>query len=103
MPNTTALTRVKVFTVNSDFDVLDDATVVFDDTQILAVGPSGSVTVPADADVRDGGNRTAVLPGLIDVHSHSSLLKGFSENAQLMDWLPEYQREHQVLSEQDAF
>ena len=31
------------------------------------------------------------------------MLKGFSENAQLLDWLPEYQREHQVLTDEDAY
>ena len=76
---------------------------VFRDGVIVAVGPSDSVVVPDDATVIDGNGRLAVLPGLIDAHSHSSLLKGYSENAQLMDWLPEYQREHQVLGPDDAY
>ena len=103
MANKTAITHAKVFTVNPNFDVIEDGTVLFDDSQIIAVGPNSSIDVPVDAQVVDGGGRLAVLPGLIDVHSHSSLLKGYSENAQLMDWLPEYQREHQVLNEDDAF
>ena len=103
MPNITAIIRAKIFTVNDAFTVIADGTVVFDEKQIIAVGPTATTSVPQGADIVDGNNRIAVLPGLIDVHSHSSLLKGFSENAQLMDWLPEYQREHQVLNEDDAF
>ena len=103
MPNTTAITHAKIFTVDDQFTVIDDGTVVFDETGILDLGPSANVYVPDGAATVDGKNRLAVLPGLIDVHSHSSLLKGFSENAQLMDWLPEYQREHQVLTDEDAY
>ena len=83
--------------------MFQSGTVVFCDGVITEVGPSDSVVVDDDALVLDGGGRLAVLPGLIDVHSHSSLLKGYSENAQLMDWLPEYQREHQVLTPDDAY
>jgi 5-methylthioadenosine/S-adenosylhomocysteine deaminase len=103
MPNTTAIAHAKIFTVDHDFTVIDDGTVVFDETGILELGPSEAVTPPDGANIINGNNRLAVLPGLIDVHSHSSLLKGFSENAQLMDWLPEYQREHQVLTNEDAY
>lgn len=99
----TAITNAIVYCVDPAFRCLDPGTVVFRDGIITAVGPTASTEVPADADVIDGGGRLAVLPGLIDVHSHSSMLKGYSEHAQLMDWLPEYQREHQVLTEDDAY
>ncbi len=99
----TALINAKIYTVNDAFDVHENGAIVFDASGILAVGPVDDVEIPPDAVVHDCQGRRAVLPGLIDVHSHSSLLKGFSENAQLMDWLPEYQREHQVLTDDDAF
>lgn len=100
---TTAITNAFVVTVDAEFRCISPGTVVFGERGIEAVGPSESTPVPPSARVIDGKGRTAVLPGLIDVHSHSSLLKGFSENAQLIDWLPEYQREHQVLTEADAY
>jgi len=103
MAQKTAITHAKIITVNASFDVIEDGTIVFDEKQILAVGSADSIEIPNGTHILDGGGKLAVLPGLIDVHSHSSLLKGFSENAQLMDWLPEYQREHQVLTEADAF
>ena len=100
---TTAITRSAVYCCGSDFATYPSGTVIFRDGVIVDVGPSESVAVPEGAEIIDGNGRLAVLPGLVDVHSHSSLLKGFSENAQLMDWLPEYQREHQVLTEDDAY
>ena len=100
---TTAITNAVVYCADDGFRCFNPGSVVFADGVITAVGPSGSVEVPEEAEVIDAGGRLAVLPGLIDAHSHSSLLKGYSENAQLMDWLPEYQREHQVLTPDDAY
>ena len=100
---TTAITNSVVYCVDAAFTCINPGSVVFSDGRITAVGPAGSVAIPDGATVVDGDGRLAVLPGLIDVHSHSSLLKGYSEDAQLMDWLPEYQREHQVLTEEDAY
>lgn len=99
----TALTNAAVYCCDDAFTTIASGTVVFRDGVITALGATSEVEIPADAEVIDGKGRLAVLPGLIDVHSHSSLLKGFSENAQLMDWLPQYQREHQVLTEDDAY
>ncbi len=103
MTQVTAIRNARIYTVDEDFRVYANGTVVFDENAILAVGDSGKVQIPAQASVVDGKGRFAVLPGLIDVHSHSSLLKGFSENAQLLDWLPQYQREHRALTEADAY
>ncbi|WP_317930475.1 amidohydrolase [Halioxenophilus sp. WMMB6] len=100
---TTAITHARIYTIDPAFSVIADGTIVFDESGILALGPSATTPSPEAAEVIDGRGRLAVLPGFIDVHSHSSLLKGFTENAQLMDWLPEYQREHQTLTEADAY
>lgn len=99
----TAITNARVYCCDDAFTTIDSGTVVFRDGVITDLGATAAVEIPADAEVIDGGGRLALLPGLVDVHSHSSLLKGFSENAQLMDWLPQYQREHQVLTEDDAY
>jgi hypothetical protein len=49
--------------------LVPDQTVVVDGASIRAVGPSASVTVPADAERVDGHGRT-LLPGLFDLHVH---------------------------------
>ena len=98
-----ALINARIYTINNHFDVHSNGAVVFDDSGILSVGPMETAQIPPEAKIIDYCGRKAILPGLIDTHSHSSLLKGFSENAQLLDWLPEYQREHQVLTDEDAY
>jgi 5-methylthioadenosine/S-adenosylhomocysteine deaminase len=93
-----------IFTVNSSDQVFSNGTVVVQEGIITYVGPSEKIQLPSnEIPVIDAKWRMALIPGLIDVHSHSSLLRGFTENRQLMDWLPEYQLEHQVLTEEDAY
>lgn len=99
----TCLTNVMIFTINSQNDVIRQGTIVWENDRITAVGSSEDVMIPTNAIIMDGQNRMAVLPGLIDAHSHSSLLKGYSENLALIEWLAVYQREHQVLTEKDAY
>ncbi|HEY4368441.1 MAG TPA: amidohydrolase family protein [Steroidobacteraceae bacterium] len=49
--------------------VLADQVIVIDGDRMTAVGPAGSVAIPAGAKVIDLSSST-VLPGLIDVHTH---------------------------------
>ena len=101
--SSTAIINAIIFTVDEKNSVYRNGSIVFSGTVITAVGSSDSVTIPEGAIVVDGKGTLVVLPGLIDVHSHSSLLKGFSENLPFLNWLPEYQREHKVLNEDDAY
>jgi imidazolonepropionase-like amidohydrolase/Tol biopolymer transport system component len=50
-------------------EVIEDGTVILEGNRIKAVGPRGSVAVPAGAYVVDAKGKT-VIPGLIDVHWH---------------------------------
>ncbi|MCL6434476.1 MAG: amidohydrolase [Leptolyngbyaceae cyanobacterium HOT.MB2.61] len=100
----TVIRHAIVFTVNADDAIYPDGTVVLRDNRIVDVGASEEVFVPDDAtQTIDCQGRMAVIPGLIDVHSHSSLLRGVTENLQLLDWLPRYQLEHRALNEEDVY
>jgi imidazolonepropionase-like amidohydrolase len=50
-------------------EVLKNQTILINGERIAAVGPAGSITVPANARVIDLSGAT-VLPGLIDAHTH---------------------------------
>ena len=50
-------------------------TVIFAQQRIVAVGPDGSLPVPADAERIDAAGR-ALLPGLWDMHTHPDLDSG---------------------------
>jgi imidazolonepropionase-like amidohydrolase len=64
---TTALVGATVYPVSSP--KLDDATILFEDGRIAAIGPRARVTIPAGAQVIDLKGKT-IIPGLVDTHSH---------------------------------
>src|SRR3546814_19834172 len=49
--------------------IIADAAILIEGDRIAAIGPRGSIAVPADTPVRDLGGRT-VMPGFIDDHDH---------------------------------
>lgn len=63
-----AFTNARLITMKDD-EVIEQGTVVVAGNRIVAVGPSGSVTIPADANVIDATGKT-IMPGLIDMHGH---------------------------------
>lgn len=98
-----AIINAIIYPMDEAFTCFNPGTIVFDQSGILAIGPTEATVTPEGAMVTDAGGHMALMPGLIDAHTHSGLLKGFTENRQLIDWLPEYQREHQTLTEDDAY
>ena len=72
-----ALTGAKILTMapgrnGADADgILADGTVVIEGNRIAAVGPTGSIEVPAGAHVVDASGKV-ILPGLLDVHWHGA-------------------------------
>ena len=66
---TIVLQGARLITMRGD-EVIESGDVVVRDNRIVAVGPSGSVELPADADVRDMSGKT-IYPGLVDIHAHT--------------------------------
>src|SRR6185436_10075282 len=64
----TAFVGVTVIAMDSD-RAASDQTVVVDGSQIVAVGPTSSVEVPAGATRIDGKGKY-LMPGLADMHVH---------------------------------
>jgi Tol biopolymer transport system component/imidazolonepropionase-like amidohydrolase len=72
--DTVAFTHARVVTMRDaekNQEVIEDGTVVVRGDQIVAVGPSASVSVPAGARSIDASGKT-ILPGYIDVHAHAA-------------------------------
>lgn len=67
-PATTAFVAVNVVPMDSD-RVLPRQTVLVRDRKTVAMGPS--ITIPAGAQVIDGGGSGFLSPGLADMHTHS--------------------------------
>jgi imidazolonepropionase-like amidohydrolase len=65
---TVALTHVRLLD-GTGTSAAEDQTILLDGTRIEAVGPSGSVDVPKDAQVLDLSGHT-VIPGMVSLHEH---------------------------------
>ena len=65
---TVVLSGARVVTMNGD-EVHERGDVVVTGNRIVAVGPSGSVDVPAGAERIDMSGKT-IIPGLVDTHAH---------------------------------
>ncbi|MBI2467457.1 MAG: amidohydrolase family protein [Candidatus Rokubacteria bacterium] len=59
-------------------DPIPDAVVVVQDDRIAAAGPRAAVPVPPGAEAIDLRDRF-VMPGLVDAHSHASIIPGFGD------------------------
>ena len=72
-----AITNAIIFTVNEQDRIIRNGTVIIDGEKITAVGSSEEVKIPEDTDeILDCKGEMALLPGLIDTHNHSSLMRG---------------------------
>ena len=65
---TVVLRGGKVITMRGN-EVIENADVVVKENRILAVGPNGGTSVPADAKVIDVTG-TTIVPGFVDLHPH---------------------------------
>ncbi len=74
-----------VVTMNDADEVLDGATVVIEGDRVVAVS-EGSVT-PRPGDEVLEADGMAVLPGLVDLHYHTAIGKGWSDNLPLWEYL----------------
>ncbi|WP_256760413.1 amidohydrolase family protein [Cohnella sp. WQ 127256] len=100
----TVITNVVIFTVDRTDTLIRKGTVIVRDGLIAAVGKKEDISIPIDADeIIDGRGQMALLPGLIDSHNHSSLMRGVAEGLRLVDWLPVYDLEHRACTEEDAY
>ena len=59
---------VRAITMRGD-EVIPHADILITRNRIAAIGPAGSLAIPAGVQSRDMGGRT-VIPGLIDIHAH---------------------------------
>ena len=86
----TLITGGRVVTQDADRRVLENGAVAVEGDRILDVGATEELTADHDADKRIDADGGAVIPGLVNPHTHVSdiLLRGsFAEDRGLLDWL----------------
>jgi imidazolonepropionase-like amidohydrolase len=74
----TCAVRCGVLFDGTGTDAIPDAVLLVDDGRIAAVGPAAAVTIPPGVDVVDLRDRF-VMPGLVDCHSHISIVPGLGD------------------------
>jgi len=68
MAQTTIFTDVNVVTMTDD-DLLEGQTVIIRDGVVVAIGPTGEISIPSEGVVISGEGRY-LMPGLADMHVH---------------------------------
>jgi 5-methylthioadenosine/S-adenosylhomocysteine deaminase len=93
-----------VLTVDRRNQVIEDGAVLVDATgKIEAVGPARDIIKAAEPVPMTTLDRHVLMPGLINAHCHSGLLRGTAEGLPVWQWLKEYiDPMHRVLLPEDA-
>jgi len=92
-----------VLTMDAKRTVLENGAVLVDGNRIVATGPRADlVAANPDVPVRYMRNRL-IMPGLVNTHCHSGVLRGTAEGLAVWEWLQRYiDPMHRVLKPRDA-
>jgi len=74
-------------TMAAEMAILADGAVAVDGDRIRAVGPAAELDAEFEAETVIDAAGQAVLPGLVNAHTHETLPRGFHEDLPLMEWL----------------
>jgi 5-methylthioadenosine/S-adenosylhomocysteine deaminase len=93
-------------TMDPDRPQVEVGSVLIEEDRLVLVGPVDEVDAAVadrpDARVLDASNH-AVLPGLVNAHMHSGLLRGTAEDLAIDEWIRVYvDPAHRVLQPEDA-
>lgn len=103
MPEDMLLCSDHILTMNPGNDVILDGAVLVSDGRIAAVGRRADlISQHPGAVVREMRDRL-LMPGIVNAHSHSGILRGTAEGLAVWDWLRLYiDPMHRVLNAREA-
>jgi 5-methylthioadenosine/S-adenosylhomocysteine deaminase len=81
------ITGGTVLTINDADDVHFGGHVVLDGDRIAAVGEGPYTGTPGDGDQVIDASGKIIMPGLVDLHYHTAIAKGFSDHLPLWEYL----------------
>lgn len=92
-----------VITVNDTFTIYKDGAVLYEEDKIIDIGKSEALLARyKDAEIIDASGM-AVMPGLVNTHLHSGLIRGTAEDLPVFEWLALHvDPAHMVLTADDA-
>lgn len=103
MGDTTLIKGRFVLTVDKNDQVVENGAVVVQHDRIQAVGKADVLQAEnPSAEVVDAGAHV-ILPGLVNLHMHSGLLRGTAEDLPVFEWLYKFiDPMHKALNEEEA-
>jgi 5-methylthioadenosine/S-adenosylhomocysteine deaminase len=103
MVDTTLIKGRFVLTVDPEDRVIERGGVVIQGDRIAAVGSAEELEKEYPGYEVVDGARHAVIPGLVNLHMHSGLLRGTAEDLPVFEWLYKYiDSMHKALNEEEA-
>lgn len=81
-----------VVTMDGNYRVIADGAVVIRDDEIIEVGKTNELSSAYRAKRVIDGNGKLVMPGLVNVHTHSpmTIYRGYADDLPLLEWLYEH-------------
>lgn len=76
-----------VLTMDQTNQIIEDGAVVIRGNSIVAVGPTAEIEAAHTCDTVIDAHMHAVMPGLVNLHYHSSLGRGMYDNLPLLEFL----------------
>ena len=88
----TIVTGGTVVTVDAERHIYNPGAVAIDGTSIVAVGPAADIAARFSAAEQIDATGSAVIPGLINAHSHAPMVlyRGLADDLRLQEWLEKY-------------
>lgn len=100
----TLITHGYVITVDKDFTILHDGAVCYENDRILDIGDTAALIAKYPDATQIDAAGMVVMPGLINTHMHSCLIRGTVEDLTLWDWLTLHADPmHKALQEDEAY
>ena len=97
------LTASYVLTMNAQNECIKNGAILIEGDQIKAVGTLAQLTQCYPEVLIEDYPQKILMPGLINTHCHSGLLRGTAEGLPVWDWLQQYiDPMHRVLTPEDA-
>jgi len=92
-----------VVTMNATNEIIEDGAVVVENRNIAAVGSQAEMARQYPHAESRHFDDALLMPGLVNTHCHSGLLRGTAEGLAVWDWLQQYiDPMHRVITEQEA-
>jgi len=87
VPRSTLLVPDLVVTMNDALEVLSDAAVLVTGDTVAAVGPAADLAAAHPEAARVDLPDRLLMPGLVNAHHHSGMLRGTAEHLPVWEWL----------------